>query len=485
MILKFLSEALLKVLNMSITASWVILVAIVLRFLLRKAPKAIVCFLWLFVAIRLICPFSVESVFSLIPASEPISLDGIYPAEITVNVGHPNMENMNVSTVPVPAEPTQLVQMIFPILWAIGMVALLIYALTSYLRLRKKISMTIPYRDDIFLCDTIPSPFILGICFPKIYLPSGMTEHQISYALAHEQAHLSRKDHLWKPLGYLLLTLHWFNPLCWIGYMLFCKDIEFACDEKVIRSLAFEEKRAYSQTLLDCSANRYMIAACPLAFGEVDVKARIKSVLHYKKPAFWMVGGAVIACMISAVCLLTNPLSVQASNDISAEQSQQQAKPQALPLNQLDRLDTESGQPTSQAADAKAPTEWLWPTVSTDISLPYGEYVNSATGESFFIDHINIRGELGDDVFAAVDGQVVDTAVDLEHGYGQYIVISSGDGISTMYGHLDDVLVTSGSQVSAGEKIGTVGKTGTATSECLMFMVRDADGTVDPMKYYE
>lgn len=485
MILKFLSEALLKVLNMSITASWVILVAIVLRFLLRKAPKAIVCFLWLFVAIRLICPFSVESVFSLIPVSEPISLDGIYPAEITVNVGHPNMENMNAPTVPVPAEPTQLVQMIFPILWAIGMVALLIYALTSYLRLRKKISMTIPYRDDIFLCDTIPSPFILGICFPKIYLPSGMTEHQISYALAHEQAHLSRKDHLWKPLGYLLLTLHWFNPLCWIGYMLFCKDIEFACDEKVIRSLAFEEKRAYSQTLLDCSANRYMIAACPLAFGEVDVKARIKSVLHYKKPAFWMVGGAVIACMISAVCLLTNPLSVQASNDISAEQSQQQAKPQALPLNQPKRLATESGQPTSQAADAKAPTEWLWPTVSTDISLPYGEYVNSATGESFFIDHINIRGELGDDVFAAVDGQVVDTAVDLEHGYGQYIVISSEDGISTMYGHLDDVLVTSGSQVSAGEKIGTVGKTGTATSECLMFLVRDADGTVDPMKYYE
>lgn len=485
MILKFLSEALLKVLNMSITASWVILVAIMLRFLLRKAPKAIVCFLWLFVAIRLICPFSVESVFSLIPLSEPISLDGIYPAEITVNVGHPNMENMNAPTVPVPAEPTQLVQMIFPILWAIGMVALLIYALTSYLRLRKKISMTIPYRDDIFLCDTIPSPFILGICFPKIYLPSGMTEHQISYALAHEQAHLSRKDHLWKPLGYLLLTLHWFNPLCWIGYMLFCKDIEFACDEKVIRSLAFEEKRAYSQTLLDCSANRYMIAACPLAFGEVDVKARIKSVLHYKKPAFWMVGGAVIACMISAVCLLTNPLSVQASNYISAEQSQQQAKPQALPLNQPKHLATESGQPTSQAADAKAPTEWLWPTVSTDISLPYGEYVNSATGESFFIDHINIRGELGDDVFAAVDGQVVDTAVDLEHGYGQYIVISSEDGISTMYGHLDDVLVTSGSQVSAGEKIGTVGKTGTATSECLMFLVRDADGTVNPMKYYE
>ena len=312
-----------------------------------------------------------------------------------------------------------------------------------------------------------------------------MTEHQISYALAHEQAHLSRRDYLWKPLGYMLLTVHWFNPLCWIGYTLFCKDIEFACDEKVIRSLACEEKRAYSQTLLDCSVSRYMIAACPLAFGEVDVKARIKSVLHYKKPALWMVGGAVIACTISAVCLLTNPLNSEVSNDISAEQSQQQVEPQALPFNHPERLSTESGQPTSQSVGTKTQADWIWPTVSTDISLPYGERVNSVTGKNTFIDHINIKGESGDDVFAAVDGQVVDAAVDLEHGYGQYIVISGEDGISTMYGHLDNVLVTPGDQVTAGEKIGTVGKTGTAISECLMFLVRDADGTVDPMKYYE
>ena len=478
-ILEFLSEAFLKVLNMSITASWIILTAILLRFLLRKAPKAIICFLWLFVAIRLICPFSVESVFSLIPASDPIDIDTIYSAEMAVNAGALNTGNAAGSTLPAPVGPMQLAQMIFPILWTVGMTVLLISALVSYLRLRKKVSMTIPYRDHIFLCDAIPSPFILGIFCPKIYLPSGMTESQISYALAHEKAHLSRKDHLWKPLGYLLLVVHWFNLLCWIGYVLLCKDIEFACDEKVVRTLAFEERRAYSQTLLDCSVSRYMIAACPLAFGEVDVKARIKSVLHYKKPAFWVVGGTVAACAITAICLLTNPPKTGSSDGVSLKENleTQQSEAQILPISQPERLSNET---IPAVADQ---TEWVWPTVSGEISTPYGEFTNTSTGESFYIDHICIRGEPGDDVYAAIDGQVVEVAFDTE--YGRYIVVSDGDGIYTMYGHLDDVLVSSGSQVSAGEKIGTVGKTGKAISECLLFLVRDADGTVDPMKYYE
>jgi len=479
-ILEFLSEAFLEVLNMSITASWVIITAILLRLLLRKAPKAIICFLWLFVAIRLICPFSVESVFSLIPASDPIDIDTIYSAEMVVNAGGLNTGKSAAPTLPAPISPMQLAQMILPILWAVGMMVLLIAALISYLRLRKKVSMTIPYGDHIFLCDAIPSPFILGIFCPKIYLPSGMTENQISYALAHEQAHLSRKDHLWKPLGYLLLVVHWFNPLCWIGYVLLCKDIEFACDEKVIRTLAFEEKRAYSQTLLDCSVSRYMIAACPLAFGEVDVKARIKSVLHYKKPAFWVVGSTVAVCAITAICLLTNPPHTGVPDDVPLKETleAQQSEAQILPINQPERLSNEID-PSSNLV----PTEWVWPTVSSEISTPYGEFANTSTGESLYIDHICIRGEPGDDVYAAIDGQVVEVAFDSE--YGRYIVVSDGDGIYTMYGHLDDVLVSSGSQVSAGEKIGTVGKTGKAISECLLFLVRDADGMVDPMKYYE
>lgn len=484
-VLEFLSEAFFKVLNMSITASWVILAALLLRLLLRKAPKAIVCFLWLFVAVRLICPLSVESVFSLIPASEPIGMDIIYSAEMTVNAGSPNAGNASDPTLPVPISSIQLAKTIIPTLWVVGMAVLLVAALVSYLRLRKKVSMTIPYKEHILLCDAIPSPFILGIFSPKIYLPSGMTEDQITYALAHEQAHLSRKDHLWKPLGYLLLVVHWFNPLCWIGYVLLCKDIEFACDEKVIRTLVFEEKRAYSQTLLDCSVNRYMIAACPLAFGEVDVKARIKSVLYYKKPAFWIVGGAVIVCTVTAICLLTNPPSSAVSDDTQLEQSLevQSSEVQSLSVAQPERLSHESDQPISSAQAVADQGAWVWPTVSKDISAPYGELSNSS-GESYYNDHISIRGEPGDDVYAAVDGQVVEVAVDMEYGYGRYIVISSEDGISTIYGHLNDVFVSSGSQVSAGEKIGTVGKTGKAISECLLFLVRDADGTVDPMKYY-
>lgn len=478
-VLEFLSEAFFKVLNMSITASWVILAALLLRLLLRKAPKAIVCFLWLFVAVRLICPLSVESVFSLIPASEPIGMDVIYPAEMTVSAGSPNAGNAADPTLPVPIGSMQLAKTIIPTLWAVGMVVLLVTALVSYLRLRKKVGMTIPYKEYILLCDAIPSPFILGIFSPKIYLPSGMTENQISYALAHEQAHLSRKDHLWKPLGYLLLVVHWFNPLCWIGYVLLCKDIEFACDEKVIRTLAFEEKRAYSQTLLDCSVNRHMIAACPLAFGEVDVKARIKSVLHYKKPAFWMVGGAVIVCTVTAICLLTNPPSSAVSDDTQSLDAQQ-SEVQILPVNQPKHLSNESSQPSNPASAVAAQAEWVWPTVSTDISLPYGEHIRG--DQTTFVDFISIRGEFGDDVYAAIDGQVVETANDMD--FGRYIVISGEDGITTMYGQLNEVFVVPGSRVSAGDKIGTVGKSGMAVGTFLSFWVRDANGTVDPMKYY-
>ena len=261
--------------------------------------------------------------------------------------------------------------------------------------------------------------------------------------------------------------------------MLLCKDIEFACDEKVIRTLAFEEKRAYSQTLLDCSVNRHMIAACPLAFGEVDVKARIKSVLHYKKPAFWMVGGAMIVCTVTAICLLTNPPSSDVSDDTQSLDAQQ-SEVQILPINQPKHLSNESSQPPSSVSAVAAQAEWVWPTVSTDVSLPYGEHVRGA--QTTFVDFISIRGEFGDDVYAAIDGQVVETANDMD--YGRYIVISSEDGITTMYGQLNEVLVAPGSRVSAGDKIGTVGKSGMAVGTFLSFWVRDANGTVDPMKYY-
>ena len=308
-ILAALSDLFLKIFNMSMAAVWIILAVILLRLLLKRAPKIIICVLWAFVGIRLICPFSFESFLSLIPSSRLINPNITYSINRAVDTGVPAI-NRKINSFLLLSDalnPLQIIISIISIIWLAGIIAMLIFALISFLRLRRKIAMTAPYKDNILLCDAVKSPFILGIFRPKIYLPSTMSEEQISYVLAHEKAHLLRKDNWWKPLAYFILALHWFNPLCWVGYMLLCKDIELACDEKVIKKLSFEERRQYSQALLDCSTNRRTTAVCPLAFGEVGVKARIKNVLSYKRPAFWIIITAVVACIAVAVCLLTNP----------------------------------------------------------------------------------------------------------------------------------------------------------------------------------
>ena len=305
----------LKILNMSIAAGWLILPVVVLRFLLKKAPKWLPCILWAVVAIRLICPFSFESVLSLIPSAETISPDIRYAQEPVIHSGIPALDNavnpviIN-SFVPVPGasiNPLQVWTYIASYVWLFGIFTMLIYATVSFLRLRKKIGASLNIRDNLWICDDIQTPFILGIISPRIYLPSAMDEEQQAYVIAHETAHLRRRDHWWKPLGFLLLTVYWFNPLLWPAYVLLCRDIELACDERVIRELGREQREGYSLALLKCSVNRRHITACPLAFGEVSVKERIKIVLNYKKPAFWIIVAAVIACIIMTVCFLTNP----------------------------------------------------------------------------------------------------------------------------------------------------------------------------------
>lgn len=191
--------------------------------------------------------------------------------------------------------------------WLIGLAAMLLYALVSYLRLRRRVSASIPLRENIYVCDEVPSPFILGIVRPRIYLPSVLDEAQRGSVLSHERAHLARRDHWWKPLGFALLAVYWFNPLLWLAYTLLCRDIELACDERVLRGMDAGQVKDYSSALLACSVPRRMIAACPLAFGEVGVGARVKNALRYKKPAFWIVAASVIVCIVVAVCFLTNP----------------------------------------------------------------------------------------------------------------------------------------------------------------------------------
>lgn len=315
-----MGEIFLKLLNLSITASWLILAVLCIRLLFRKIPKWITCLLWGVVAIRLIFPFSIESAFSLQLSAEPIRTSTMVEGELIPYV--PSVDS-NIGVVentvnPLLAEafayqetesvaPLQIATEIAGSVWLSGMVVLLIFALVSMIKLRLRVREAVRYKENIYICDAVKSPFILGIIKPRIYLSSALSEEEMDYIIAHERAHLKRKDHLWKPFGYLLLCIYWFNPLCWIAYIMLCKDIELACDEKVIKDMSFGDKKEYSRVLLFCATQRHLVMACPLAFGEVGVKERVKTVLNYKKPTFWITIAAIVVCAIVAICFLTNP----------------------------------------------------------------------------------------------------------------------------------------------------------------------------------
>ena len=319
-----MSELFLKIVNMSISASWVVVAVLALRFCLKKAPKWVNVLLWGIVAARMVFPFSIESVLSLIPSAETISPTVMMEQTPSVQTGVPALNHVinpviSSSFTPAPGASANPLQIWIPILtgiWLFGIAALFLYSAVSYWRLHRKVCEAVILRGNIYQSEKVCSPFVLGIIKPKIYLPYHMDSREMDHVIAHEQTHIRRKDHWWKPLGFLLLTIHWFNPLMWLSYILLCRDIELACDEKVIRKMSNEQRADYTQALVACSVDRRLITACPLAFGEIGVKERVKSVMNYKKPAFWIVLASVIVCAVIAVCFLTNPIGFQF--DVSA-----------------------------------------------------------------------------------------------------------------------------------------------------------------------
>ena len=311
-----MSGIFLKLLNLSISASWLVLVVLALRLVLKRAPKWVNVLLWGMVALRLMLPFSIESALSLIPSAETVSPEVVQfdPAPtitsgVTIidNAVNPSLSESFAAAPLASVNPLYVWTYLAGWVWLIGLAAMLLYALVSYLRLRRCVRASIPLRENIYVCDEVPSPFILGIVHPRIYLPSALDEAQRGSVLSHERAHLARRDHWWKPLGFALLAVYWFNPLLWLAYTLLCRDIELACDERVLRGMDAGQVKDYSSALLACSVPRRMLAACPLAFGEVGVGERVKNALRYKKPAFWVVAASVAVCVVVAVCFLTNP----------------------------------------------------------------------------------------------------------------------------------------------------------------------------------
>jgi beta-lactamase regulating signal transducer with metallopeptidase domain len=300
----------LKLLNMSIMASWTLGAVVLLRLALRKAPKWTVCLLWAILALRLVLPFSFESSFSLIPSSEVIPTDIVQAEAPAINTGIPQVDSViNPTLLPQQEQPVTLEQVVHvaSIVWAAGVGLMLLYSAISWVLLRIRVRISLRQQDRVYLCDDIKSPFVLGVFSPRIYIPSGLDSEALQHVLAHENAHIHRRDHLWKPLGYLLLSFHWFNPFMWVAYILLCRDIERACDERVLAHIGEAGKAAYARALLECSTHRRQILTCPVAFGEVSVASRVKSALLYKKPAFWMVAVALVVCCGTVVCFLTNP----------------------------------------------------------------------------------------------------------------------------------------------------------------------------------
>ena len=309
-----MTDLFLRVLNLSFSALWVTAALLLARLVLKKAPRSLVCALWAILALRLLFG-GIEAPFSLLPSQEIIPPESLFDQAPEIHTGISSIDNAinpiySEALCPAPGasvNPLQIWLAVFANLWVLGMAAMALWAILSCLRIRRQVRESVPLGDNLYICDRIPAPFLFGLIRPKIYLPSGLDESIRTHVLAHEQAHLLRRDHWWKPLGFLLLTVHWFNPALWLCYILLCRDIELACDERVAKNLPLPERKAYSAALLECSLNRRTIAACPLAFGEVAIRQRVKSVLSYKKPAFWVILVTVIISIALGAGLLTNP----------------------------------------------------------------------------------------------------------------------------------------------------------------------------------
>ena len=334
-----MTDIFLGFLNRSLAAGILILAVVLVRLVFKKAPRWLLCALWALAAVRLVCPVSIESVLSLIPSAEPVQPEIIVSAQPAITSGIPAVDAivnppLAAAFTPSPAQsanPLQIWTFLAACVWLAGIAALLLYAAVSALRLRLRVRTAVRLEGKVYQSEFVSSPFILGVIRPRIYLPFGLEAGAQAMVLAHERAHLRRGDQLWKPLGYLILTAYWFNPVCWLAYILFCRDIEAACDEKVVRELGEGCKAAYSRALLACSAPKKLITACPLAFGETGVKARIRSVLNYKKPAFWLVLAAVLVSAAVAVCFLTDPKREDpAQNPPAAEEADAQAPAQSI-----------------------------------------------------------------------------------------------------------------------------------------------------------
>lgn len=298
----------IEVLNMSLTASFVIIFILLARLLLKKAPSIFSYGLWLIPLFRLICPFSFESMFSLLPAKASQTIIHMSPSEVDLNIINLD-QTVPIAVSQADISPLETSLNIASLIWIGGILVLLLYSLNSLIRLKRQLRNSSVLYDHVFISSNISTAFVLGLLKPKIYLPHGLNETERTYILLHENMHIKRRDHIIKLMSFLVLCLHWFNPLVWIAFFISGKDMEMSCDERVIQQLGQHVKKDYSSSLLTLTTGKRIISGMPLAFGEGNTKERIKNVLSYKKTSIYVIGITLIVCLVIAICCLTNPVT--------------------------------------------------------------------------------------------------------------------------------------------------------------------------------
>ena len=513
-----MKEIFTDILNISITAGILIGVCILVRCIFKKMPKYMRCLMWLLVAVRLAIPFTIESPFSMLPAKE-------YVVEQDQQIVISNeVKTAEMSEAPaVETKPAVDVMSVLAIVWLTGVGAVLIYGAVSYIRLRKLVADAVKYQKNIYQTDKIQTAFILGIFKPRIYIPYGLSQTELFMSVSHEEAHIKRLDNLVKPLAFVITAFYWFNPLVWIAYTLLCKDIELACDERVIRKIGYDKKKDYSQTLLNLSIPRHYIAACPVAFGEIGINERIKNVLKMKKTNKILIALAFALCAVLAVCFLTYPKesrlvkdskakannevttgdvdedegaeadapddeNVSEDNDgpvevivtddpddgVEVEAPEEDAAPEDEDVAEDDGVEVDTPEENEEAEPEEATSaKAIWPIDgSIVITRQHSKDHNG----------IDIAAAEGTAVRSIFAGTVVETGKNDSDGY--YIIIQSADGMKCKFAHFKDAAtVSKGASVSAGTAVGAVGSTGNSTGPHLHMEISDKAGnSIDPLE---
>lgn len=511
----------IKLLNISFSASLLILACIIIRFAFKKMPKYLRCILWVLVLIRLVCPLHLESPFSVLPKKDLISREVVvsdvsedssrleernhigqsenitdmsendsiiylqndtsanYPETVEIQSKDNLIQNNN-SNYSKFLNQTSIFKLL-SVIWVLGVLGSIGYGVVAYIRLKKCVSTAVRLKDNIFQTENIESPFVLGLFKAKIYIPYNLSPTEIFFVLSHEKSHIARKDHLLKPFAYAVACVYWFNPLVWLGYVLLCRDIELACDEKAVNLIGYNKKKAYSQSILDFSVPKKYISACPVAFGETGVKERVKSVLSMKKHKKIAVVAGVAIIALTAIGFLTYP-------KVNAEKSDTEEIKTAEELNEenINEKTIDDTATVGNAEDKQSDT----PNENRSLTIKYlyldvmgGEPYTIARGFSEEHEGIDFAAQEGTSVYNACIGTVSDVGYD--DSRGNYIEICSEDGKTFIYDHLKDTAIpVVGSDIKSGMKIGEVGNTGNSTGPHLHYAVKDENGEyINPEEY--